>query len=72
MADDADRAQPNIDNAVEDGLAEARRAAPQAGDYTGLCHYCGAITGGGRRFCDSDCRDAWQHERDLKRMKGVA
>ena len=32
-------------------------------EYTGHCHWCGAITGGGRRFCDADCRDAWKRRR---------
>lgn len=28
--------------------------------YTGNCHNCGDITGGGRRFCDADCRDDYE------------
>jgi hypothetical protein len=37
---------------------ERRRPEPRS-SYTGHCHWCGEITGGGRRFCDTDCRNDW-------------
>lgn len=73
MPDDIDRAQARDQQYTEDCERERRyQAARSALAYTGECHYCGAITGGGRRFCAVDCRDAWEHERKLKRMAGVA
>jgi hypothetical protein len=59
MADDADISAANIQRETERLIAAARRPAAHL-PYTGLCHWCGAITGGGRRFCDADCRDDWQ------------
>lgn len=72
MPDDIDRAQFR-DQQYQDDCERERRyqAAKSALQYTGQCHFCGDITGGGRRFCDADCRDAWEHERKLKRMQGV-
>ena len=58
MSDDADRADRMIEQTVADAIAAARRA--RALPYTGLCHWCGDVTGGGRRFCDADCRDDWE------------
>ncbi len=72
MPDDIDRAQERDLQYQADMEADRRYRASQGGlAYTGCCHYCGAITGGGRRFCDADCRDAWDHEQQLKRMAGV-
>ena len=35
---------------------------------TGFCHWCRveSVT----TFCDSDCRDDWQYEKDRKRVNG--
>lgn len=71
MADDADRAQPNIDNAVEDGLAEARRGLGRDIQPTGQCYYCDAPVPENHLFCDLDCSRAYDHEQELKRMAGV-
>lgn len=72
MSDDADRAEELIEQRLDDALAEAHtRAATPEIAATGECRFCLAPLPGGRRFCDADCRDAWQHERDLRLMKGV-
>jgi len=72
MTDDIDRAQARDLQYQADCERERRYRAARPGlPYTGNCHYCGAITGGGRRFCDADCRDAWDRERRLKQMQGV-
>lgn len=73
MPDDIDRAQERDLQYQADCEFERRYQAAKAGvAYTGTCHYCGDITGGGRRFCDAECRDGWQHEQQLKKMRGVA
>ncbi len=70
--DDIDRAQFRDAQYLEDCERERQyQAAKHSLPYTGVCHYCGDITGGGRRFCDADCRDAWDYEQKLKRMQGV-
>jgi hypothetical protein len=66
MADDADRA----DAQIEQQLEAARSVRQPSLSYTGRCHYCGAITGGGRRFCDADCRDDWQRDRIARARNG--
>lgn len=72
MPDDIDRAQERDMQYQADMEADRRYRASQGGlEYTGCCHYCGDITGGGRRFCDADCRDAYDHEQKLKKMQGV-
>jgi hypothetical protein len=69
--DDIDRAQARDAQAAEAALAEVRYQASRTGlAYTGHCHYCGAITGGGRRFCDADCRDDYDQEKKMQAIKG--
>ena len=60
---------PDKSDAASDYEQRDRDAAlavrrPASGlEYTGHCHWCGDITGGGQRFCDADCRDDWQRHR---------
>lgn len=68
--DDADRAEEAIEAAMDDAIGEARRHLDTGPAYTGCCHYCGDITGGGRRFCDAECRDDYEAERHLQHIKG--
>lgn len=68
MSDDADRAEARQEEVMSDALAKVRRAGGLP--YTGACHNCGDITGGGRRFCDSDCRDDYQRRIKLKGING--
>lgn len=72
MPDDIDRAQERDQQYQADCEMERRyQAAKNQLAATGECLYCGEPVADDRRFCDAVCRDAWQHERDLKRMKGV-
>lgn len=66
--DELDRAQEREEEMREDALARRHPTLP----YIGCCHWCGEITGGGRRFCDVECRDEWQRERDAARRAGLA
>lgn len=69
--DDIDRAQLR-DAQYQDDCQRERvyQAAKSSRPYTGQCHYCGAITGGGRRFCDTECRDGYDHEQRLLKING--
>lgn len=72
MADDADRAESRIENAVADGLAEVRRRPPEL-IAVGFCHYCGEAVLPGRLFCDSsenDCAKDWEFERARRKANG--
>jgi len=73
VPDDIDRAQEHDLQYQADCMIDQQyRADHDAGPVaTGECLYCGDPAGGGRRFCDADCRDGWQHEQQLRRMRGV-
>lgn len=58
---------------ITERVAEIRHKANLETSYraeagviaTGQCHYCNApITERGRRWCDAECRDAWELEND--------
>ncbi len=69
--DDVDRAEQRIEEILEDALAEVRRAQEHGVKAIGACLYCGETLPDPMRFCDADCRDAWDHEQRIKRMTGV-
>lgn len=72
MSDDIDRAQERDLQYQADCELERRYQAAKSGlAATGECLYCGEPVAGGRRFCDAECRDAWDHEQQLKHMRGV-
>lgn len=59
MADDADLTQARLEREL-DGLLRRRR--PTAPPACGACLWCEAPLPAGRRWCDADCRDAWERE----------
>lgn len=70
--DDADRAEERIEQAMDDALAEVRRAQEHGVKAVGACLFCGELLPPGMRFCDADCRDGWEFETRMRRMNGVA
>jgi len=60
MADEADRAAPNIENAIADGIGDAARAVAEmpAGE-PGDCDGCGEWTGRLVRGYCAPCRDRY-------------
>ena len=68
MADDADRAAPNIENMIADGIAECRRAPSLI--PVGFCHYCGEGVLPGRLFCDADCARDFEYEQARRKANG--
>ena len=62
MTDQIDKAQEF--EAMHRDIAQHNRRATLP--YTGSCHNCGDITGGGCRFCDADCRDDYEKRMKLK------
>lgn len=69
--DDADRAEERIEQAMEDALAEVRRSQAHGIKATGLCLFCGEPLPPVMRFCDVDCRDAYDYEKRIRRAQGV-
>lgn len=73
MPDEIDRAQErDLQYQADMEIDRQYRAAQQPGPVaTGECLYCGEPLPDGARFCNADHRDGWQHEQDLKLMRGV-
>lgn len=63
MTDQVDQAQEFEAMHRDIAMRERRSSSLQ---YTGSCYNCGDITGGGRRFCDADCRDDYAKREKLK------
>lgn len=59
--DEADRAQIEIEREIERQVAHRQPDGPQP---TGRCLWCGMGVTGGRRWCDPECRDEWEHDQD--------
>lgn len=59
MNDLADRADSECEHELAEALRLRRRAGPPA---MGMCHYCMAVVAPGARWCDKECRDAWEAE----------
>lgn len=57
--DDADRADKVINNTVADGLSAIRRSPSLV--PAGFCHFCGEAVQPSHLFCDTDCRDDYDH-----------
>lgn len=59
MADDCDIAAEN--EQLHREYALLNRRSQKAVMPTGFCLWCSEPLPGDRRFCDSECRDDWQH-----------
>ena len=70
MADEIDQMQER--NEKLDALIATRKAVHKWPTPTGLCHYCDATIGPGMLFCDTDCRDGWEHEQKAIARNGGA
>lgn len=71
MSDETDKASEREELERECGIRAATQAA--RGLFlpaVGACYYCGEETPPGARFCDSDCRDSWQHEQAARKRAG--
>jgi hypothetical protein len=36
----------------------------------GVCHFCTEIVEGNKLFCNADCRNDWQKDKDRKKREG--
>lgn len=69
MTREIDRAVENQEHITDMNIESIRdKASKKEAEPTGRCLFCHEILADDRRWCDSDCRDDWEHER---RMKGV-
>ena len=59
--DEADLSQDRAEREAPYLLAASRK--PVGPVATGRCLICGEIVGDTQRWCDGDCRDAWERMR---------
>lgn len=69
MADDADRADDRIQNAIKDGMDRVKRELGRSLPATGFCHWCNDPVKG-RVFCSKDCSEDWEHDRLRRKATG--
>ena len=69
MTREIDRAIDNQQGITDMNIEQIRNESEkQEVKPTGRCLFCHELLGDDHRWCDSDCRDDWEHER---RMKGL-
>jgi len=66
--DDADRTDQNIENAIQNGIDQARRAPVLL--PKGSCWYCEAPVDKVRRFCDLQCVADFEVEEEAIKRAG--
>lgn len=71
MADDADRADPSIQQMIDAGMERARRHAERQLPAIGVCHWCESPAAPGRVFCSKECSDDWDHDRRRRKDMGL-
>ncbi len=62
MADVIDRASDQEDLMRQSALNFQRKQAKPAAVATGFCLYCDEPTKPEQRWCNAECRDAWEWE----------
>lgn len=67
MADEADRAQQVQEQALEIALGK-QKTKPRL-NPTGRCLWCSDAIGTDGLFCDSDCRDDYEKNRNLRGIR---
>jgi hypothetical protein len=67
MADNADRADVEIERATQQAIKQSRAGAMRP---LGACYWCGDAAPPAGLFCGPDCRDDWQRERDARARNG--
>lgn len=68
MADEADKSDIRISDAIDQAIMQAR-AAP-ALRHRGKCHFCDECVTGKMLFCDADCSQDFQAEEDALKRAG--
>ena len=71
MADDADRADKRIAEAIQMAVEAAQRLANEPVKYQTSCSWCGDDTEGGARYCCKDCATDHMRYNSARRRNGV-
>ena len=68
MSDDADLTDEKMEVELKAQINNCRTGVVLPA--TGRCHYCKQRVGKGKRFCDADCRDDWEHQQKMAGIRG--
>lgn len=68
MSDEIDATNDRVLLEAELAIKNIRAAKPEA-EATGECLHCNELVPEGRRWCDADCRDAWDKDQRARRMR---
>lgn len=63
MSDVIDDANERADLFLNVAKGQRRREGPAP---NGRCHYCSESVAKGNRFCDTECRDEWEREQQIR------
>ena len=69
MTDVFDQASEREDKEREEAIQAVRNSNTML-PATGRCCHCEAYVGGEMRFCDADCRDAWEFNQRMQTRLG--
>lgn len=69
--DDADRATPNIENMISDGIAKVRREMAESLPSIGVCHNCDSEVSHGRIFCSRECHFDHTQRAEARKRNGT-
>lgn len=71
MADDADRSDKRIQEAIEAGIERSRQQLDKSLSAIGICHWCESPVPPARTFCSKECADDYQHEKKRRKDLGL-
>lgn len=69
MADDVDKTADRLE--VETPYLIQASKKPVGPQPNGFCNWCNSAVGEGQKFCDSDCRNDYEHDQRRRRINGL-
>lgn len=70
MGDLVDEGNDNAARGLESAINKVRAEAGKVLVPKGRCYMCDADVADGVRFCDAGCRDDWDKQERLQKIKG--
>lgn len=70
FSDESDKAT-HLEELERQHLVQQARSNLNRMPYIGRCYFCEEDTPSPRIFCDTDCRDMYEHEREARRRNGI-
>jgi len=70
FSDPVDHSTEVEERMLEYEIQRVRQQAKMSTPYTGACHFCGSEVSEPKLFCNSDCREDWEHLQKMKKING--